>query len=455
MNLLTVTNLYPRPDAPRRGMYNAQLFGAVAHLQTRVNNVCLVPEWRVWRWPAIRRWSGGGAVGGTDVPTVYVPVLYLPLIGRGIAHSLYWSSLRREQRCLSIPADAVLSAWLYPDGVAATRLAVQLGVPSWVMVLGSDTFHLDAGHQKAAVLASCDAVRGFICVCKSLADRLVQVGVPPAKVYVVPNGVDTDLFHHRDKREALPELLSMSSMAPPTAETAPALCAATARTVLFVGNLVPVKAPDLALTAFAEYAHSLATGMEGALPPAPGPAGPRRADTRLIFIGEGPMRRRLGRMARALGIEDNVAFLGGRPHAEVARWMNLADCLCLTSRSEGMPNVVIEALAAGLPVVAADVGACGELLDDESAGRVCAPGAVRPFAAALAEMLRGERDREAMSRRHRARRSWGEQAQEIMELVAEQCRPGDRCGTPSSSELSRRSKGLEGIHRRCGGHRDG
>lgn len=119
---------------------------------------------------------------------------------------------------------------------------------------------------------------------------------------------------------------------------------ASATIVLFVGNLVPVKGPDIALEAFA-------AAVSGLVEPDYLPAHALQA-MHLIVIGDGPMRRLLLKRANELGIAERVSFLGARPHEEVALWMNVADCLLMTSRSEGCPNVVLEALASGLPVVA-------------------------------------------------------------------------------------------------------
>ena len=88
MKLLTITNLYPRPDQPQRGLFNAQLFAALARAVAEkwgaVQNVCLVPEWRAWRWRKIGRWEDplGEA---TSVHTSYLPVPYVPLIGRNLS----------------------------------------------------------------------------------------------------------------------------------------------------------------------------------------------------------------------------------------------------------------------------------------------------------------------------------------------------------------------------------
>jgi len=115
--------------------------------------------------------------------------------------------------------------------------------------------------------------------------------------------------------------------------------------ILFVGNLLDVKAPDRALAAFAELASQL-------------------PDVRLDVVGDGPLRRRLERQVAGLGLSERVSFHGRQPPATVAEMMRKSACLCLPSRSEGMPNVVLEALACGTPVVATPVGEAPVLVRD-------------------------------------------------------------------------------------------
>ena len=114
------------------------------------------------------------------------------------------------------------------------------------------------------------------------------------------------------------------------------------RSVLFVGNLVGVKGVDRLLRAWAGL------GVEA----------------KLVLIGDGPLRGSLEHLAADLGIADSVEFLGRIPHAEIADWMRRSHCLCLCSLSEGMPNVVVEALSCGCPVVATDVGEVPFLIED-------------------------------------------------------------------------------------------
>jgi glycosyltransferase involved in cell wall biosynthesis len=80
--------------------------------------------------------------------------------------------------------------------------------------------------------------------------------------------------------------------------------------------------------------------------------------------------KKLQRLAEKLGIADHVQFLGQLPQDQVALWMNAADCLVLPSKSEGTPNVVLEALACGTPVVATPVGEVPFLVKDGVNGYV-------------------------------------------------------------------------------------
>ena len=137
----------------------------------------------------------------------------------------------------------------------------------------------------------------------------------------------------------------------------------------------------------------------------------------LLILGSGPLRPSLERLASELGVADRVHFLGSRPHAEIALWMNIADVLCLTSRSEGMPNVVMEALASGLPVVATDVGACPELLADEPGAKLCRREDVASVAEGLLLMLSTQVDRPALAARRGQHSSWAWQAEKLLQLV--------------------------------------
>jgi glycosyltransferase involved in cell wall biosynthesis len=272
------------------------------------------------------------------------------------------------------------------------------------MVQGSDVFHLHAPDRRRVILECCRKVRGIVCVSRQLADTLINAGVEPGKVHVVPNGVDTDLFRYRAQEEAKRKLSAIGGQPWAREDRKPATgdSGRPQKRVLYVGNLVTVKGLDVLLNAW----RLLQTAADR-----------QTASVVLQIVGSGPLRGKLERRARALGIADSVHFVGPRPHPEIPLWMNAADCLCLSSRSEGMPNVVLEALVSGLPLVVSDVGNCRELLNGEPMARVVPAGDAEAMAQGLREVLTFTGARSEMAERHRNRLSWRHQAGVILGLI--------------------------------------
>lgn len=201
--LLTVSNLFPRPDRPTLGMFNAELFSELAKL-VEVRNVCLVPEWNPLKWRKIREWT---CPAGVTLPTRYEPVFYLPYAGRSLSHATYGWNRRRWDTVIS-DCDAILTAWLYPDAVAVAGHASKAGVRTWILVQGSDTFHLECPVRKKAIMRACSQAEGIMCVWRGLARRLIDAGVPEQKVHVVPNGIDSGRFRWRTRTDALRSLFN-------------------------------------------------------------------------------------------------------------------------------------------------------------------------------------------------------------------------------------------------------
>ncbi|NQT94089.1 MAG: glycosyltransferase [Lentisphaerae bacterium] len=444
MKILTVTNLYPRPDDPARGVFNAALFRAMAAQlsmgsdgETRDDgsppliNICLVPEWRAWRWRSIRSWEDPFA---RNLGTQYVPAFYVPVVGRDLSWRTYQAALRTVREWGG-GRDGILATWLYPDAVAAAVFAEHEGLPLWIKVHGSDRFHLDRPARRNVILDACRRARGIISNCEFLAGQLAEAGISPLKMHVIPNGVDHGRFRpvSRDVvREGLVDWdigrLGRQGRDGTESPNNPIPQSPNPQIVLYAGHLVPVKGPDRLLQAWKilleRRQHSRPLS---AVPKTSDTPTPRHPDTSthhspplLVILGDGPMRRQLEGMARSLGIADSVCFVGGRPHEEMALWMNLSDCLCLPSRSEGMPNVVLESLACGRPVVAANVGDVPRLVREGVDGVIVEDGPAfsSRFAGAIGRALDGDWDRDRISSGTN-RFTWEKAAEDLLSVMRE------------------------------------
>jgi glycosyltransferase involved in cell wall biosynthesis len=194
----------------------------------------------------------------------------------------------------------------------------------------------------------------FFCVSKDIAESVLSHRIAPAnKVAVVPNGIDTASLSKRD--DAAISALRNSLGIPPSA-----------RVVGTIGRLNEVKCQDLLLRAF--------NHMRARVP-----------DAHLVIVGDGPLMHALQSQAIELGLQGACHLVGYQTEPE--KYLHLMDVFALTSRSEGMPLVILEAWAAGVPVVASRVGGLPELISDGNNGLLFSPGDDLALSAALESLL--------------------------------------------------------------------
>jgi glycosyltransferase involved in cell wall biosynthesis len=286
------------------------------------------------------------------------------------------------------PFDVILAAWGYPDAEAALRLARQYGCPLVTNLLGSDMNDLANRPDIRDILASTvRASQAIIVMSEVMAKDVVGLGVPRSKVTVQHNGVDRERFGLRDKQE-LRARLGLPLQRP---------------LVVFIGNLVPVKGPDVLVAAFAKLREDMSS------------------DAMLVIVGDGGLRGSLEQSLERRGLLPHVRFTGRRPHSEMPDWISAADVLCLPSRTEGCPNVVLEALSSGRPVVATRVGAVPDLLT-ESTGRLVDVGDANGLAEALAATLSTKWEADLI-RASIAHLTWGSVAKTYFQVLEGTLKP--------------------------------
>lgn len=194
------------------------------------------------------------------------------------------------------------------------------------------------------------AVDRYVCVSEAVARFSHDQGrLPLDKLLVIPNGIDLPRFEGQQPAE--PEQLGV---------------AAGARVATFVGRIARQKGVDWLVEQLPLWLSE-------------------QDRTEVLFVGEGPLRKRLQGRCVALGVAERVHWLGWR--ADVAAILKASDLLLLPSRWEGMPNAVLEAMAAGLPVLASDCEGVGELLGPGAAMQTAPFGEARPWAQRAARLL--------------------------------------------------------------------
>jgi glycosyltransferase involved in cell wall biosynthesis len=199
----------------------------------------------------------------------------------------------------------------------------------------------------------------FFCVSEDIATEMeARRIVPREKLAVVLNGINTEPFRQPLDRAAVRRSLGIPAAAP---------------VVGTVGRLNEVKRQDLLLRAFAQVRKT-------------------RPAARLLLVGDGPMRGELEALAASLGVTAAVHFAGYQAQPE--RFLGIMDVFALTSRMEGLPLAILEAWAAGLPVVASSVGGVPDLIQNGRNGLLFESGDEATLTRLLGELL-GNPDRAA------------------------------------------------------------
>jgi teichuronic acid biosynthesis glycosyltransferase TuaC len=387
--ILSFTTVFPRPGDESHGLFvRARLLAAAQFADIHVLNPVPVLEY--------------GNPAQTITPLRDVPLLrsdgpltvhhprwfYPPLFN---AFNPIWLNLfaRGPARRLhaSFPFQLIDAHWGHPEGGAAFRLARALRLPFTITLRGGEIDHAHHPARRRALALAFQHAARIIAVAQPLADLAASLGANPARIRVIPNGLDAFTFHPRPRAEAR-ALLGMDP---------------AALHLLSAGHLTELKGHHRLVEALA-LLH--AQGIPAHLWIAGGPG--RTADF-------SPIIRQTAQNAR---LTPFVHFLGVLPPDALASAMSAADLFCLASSREGWPNVVNEALACGAPVAATRVGAVPEILSSPDFGVIVENNQPALLAAGILQALSRSWDRDAIAR-HGQSRDWTQTARDVTALWLE------------------------------------
>lgn len=321
MRILTFTSLYPNRAQPWNGTFvEHRLTQLVRRHPVEARVVAPVP-WFPASNPIFGRYAQFASVpsrehrSGIHIEHPRYPVI--PKIGMLAAPALMrWGVKPTVSRMLGgeFEFDLIDAHFFYPDGVVAASLAEKLGKPVVITARGTDvhTYTRDKWIRKR-ILWAADVASAVITVSEGLREILIGLGVSSEKVITLENGVDLEFFSPASRLAVRKEL------------------GFDGRTLICVGNLRALKGVDIVI------------GAVGSM-----------SDTCLVIIGNGEERQNLERLASRVA-PGKVTFESAMEQAELCKYYSAADALVLASDREGMPNVVLEAMACGTPAIVSDL----------------------------------------------------------------------------------------------------
>ncbi len=399
MRVLAISFLFPSSVYPNRGTFVLNRVKAVSRYSdvTVINPVIWFPFCsRLKRYEGHDRIPPVETIEGIRVyhPRFFsIPVVFKALVA--FTYSLAVLSvarrLNREQRF-----DLIDLHWTYPDLPAGRWLARLFKTKQLVTVRGTPALHLAERSFPSVIvkrlLAASDRV---ITLSDELKELCVKRGVEEERITTIRNGVDAAAFHFLDQHSCRERL----GLAP------------QAKIVLGIGYLTPRKGFDRIIRAFPQLVD-------------------RFPNAELHLIGQngafaqGDRTRELKQLATQLGVAEQVHFVGEVSNRDLILWYNAADCFCLSSRSEGCPNVLLEAMACGCPVVATDVGAVAEVVTNESMGALV-PSNGEGVRRGLLQVLANRYDRPAIADEMRAY-DWDWCARQVVDVYQQLLRQPPR-----------------------------
>ena len=338
IRLLTFSTLYPSSVRPGHGIFvETRLRELVSSGKVESHVIAPVP----WFFSTAARFGEYAQMARTPLREVFNRVdvqhpryLLPPRVGMTIAPlTLALGAVPAVKRLLDegFDFDVIDAHYYYPDGVAAALLARHFNKPFTVTARGTD-INLIANHAIPRKLIRWAANRACasIGVSTALTGAMRRLGLVDSKLVTMRNGVDLARFRLIPKLQAR-EGLRWSPVP----------------TLISVGNLVKNKGHHIAIEAMMQLPNF-----------------------HLVIVGDGPERQALEVLSSRLGLNSRVAFAGRIAQKDLPFYYSAADILILLSSREGWPNVLLESMACGTPVIATDVGGVAEIVTIDLVGRL-------------------------------------------------------------------------------------
>lgn len=332
LRVLSFTTLFPNRAEPLRGVFIKNRLKRMASLC----DLAVVAPINILKNPQLL-WKVPLREPGVDLSIYHPRFGVIPgILKHWDANLLFWQTAWQMRGILPMRDYDLLDVhYAYPDGVAGQYLAQELNKPFVVSLRGSDINVLTQFPRRRQLIEGMlGKAAAVISVSKALGRQAQALGADPRKIHVIPNGVENRVFYPRERMEAR-QRLGWPLYSP---------------VILSVGRLVSIKGFDMLIRVLRQIRDQF------------------NHSPRCYIVGDGELRPRLAKKIAELGLEGEVILSGLIPPEELPLWYSAANLFCLLSENEGCPNVVLESLACGTPVVATAVGGLMEIVRDGETG---------------------------------------------------------------------------------------
>ena len=344
MKVLVISQIFPCKRHPTSGIFLANL---LIDLSKNVDKLIVINP-RVYipkiltvfkkNW---KKWRVDPMISKEERMIIFRPFyIYLPKSWLyGLNGLLMYISLKKiVKRCIeNEKIEIIIGHNILPEGIAATLLGQRFKIPVVSWAIGSDIHNFaNSSRLNKYFTKKCinDSVK-VLTTSKELENRIKSICNCVEHIETFYRGIDLSNFENLPyDKEALKEKLKLNNKK---------------KYILYMGRLIRTKG-------IYELAECFITISK------------KYADYDLLLVGEEIEKNALIRLFKESNLLDRVIFKGIVTHKEVAYYMNISELLIFPSWAEGLPNVVMEAMASGLPVVATSVGGTPEILINEVTG---------------------------------------------------------------------------------------
>lgn len=336
-SVVLISNLYPNNSESTKGLFIKQLADSLSKLceLTVVSPIPFHPLDLIRKPTVVKREIIDG------ITVLHPRYIVIPKTLRSLTGYFFSKGILKTIRQLQLQgkADIISAHWTYPDGYGASLVAKKLNIPFSIHALGCDiNDYTKYKIRRRLIVNALSNSNVNIVKSQALKDKITSLGIESRKTIVIHNGVDQKKFTRKLSQVAKTEIEDASDKE---------LFKDKTKYCLFIGNFQVEKGLNFLLDAFNRI---------------------KNERIHLIIIGSGPLQNEVESQIDNLGLKKYVTLLGRVEHQYIPQYMAACDLLCLPSLREGCPNVVLESLSCGTPVVASNVGAVPDIISKDEFG---------------------------------------------------------------------------------------